>query len=188
MSAPRQATFTARVDSAPELEATFRRFQANFDAEQHPIYHHGTEMVLESLLGGPEYQLELMLRGGRTVFHCFSSRYSAQRDALVFPAVVAPARRAALLAAAEGTAAALGLSEGVVHVELFDDPAAGAVVIEVNNRLSRGLLPQSFVHQVPAGPAAAGPAAAGPAPLGMRRSWAAGAFRLLLFGASRMGG
>jgi biotin carboxylase len=143
-----QATFTARVVSAAELAATFQRFQASFDAEQHPIYHQGTEMLLESLLGGPEYQLELMLRGGRTVFHCFSSRYSDQRDALVFPAVVAPARRAALLAAAEGTAAALGLTEGVVHVELFDDPAAGAVVIEVNNRLSRGFLPQSFLHQV----------------------------------------
>ena len=105
-------------------------------------------MVLESLLGGPEYQLELMLQGGRLVFHCLSSRFSAPRDTLVFPSAAAPARRAALLAAAESTAAALGLTEGVVHVELFDDPTAGAVVIEVNNRLSRGFLPQSFLHQV----------------------------------------
>jgi len=105
-------------------------------------------MILESLLAGPEYQLEMMLSGGRVIFHCLSSHYSHARDALVFPAAASADRRAALLDAASRTATALGLNEGVVHVELFDDPSEGAVVIEVNNRLSRGFLPMKFAHQV----------------------------------------
>lgn len=68
-----------------ELERTFERFQVEIDADHHPIYHHGKQMLLEQILGGPEVQLEMMLKDGKVVFHCLSSQYSASRDTLHFP-------------------------------------------------------------------------------------------------------
>jgi hypothetical protein len=141
------------VDNFAQLNKTFHEFQRFFDAERHTINHPGPEMVLESLLCGPEVQLELMLRDGHIVFHSFSSHLSPARDALFFPAALSLERRAALLEAAAAAAAALGLREGVVHADLFDDPKHGAVVIEIENSLSRGFLPQSFLHQVSGPPA-----------------------------------
>jgi hypothetical protein len=44
--------------------------------------------------------------------------------------------------------AAIGLTHGVVHLEMFYNNRTGAQVVEVNNRLSRGFLPQSLWHQL----------------------------------------
>ena len=68
-----QATFAAKVADEDELLDTVRDFQARFDTEHHPIYHYGTEMILESLIKGSEVQLELLLSEGRVVAHSFSS-------------------------------------------------------------------------------------------------------------------
>jgi hypothetical protein len=48
-----------------ELESTYKRFQEQIDEVHHPIYHYGKEMILEQLLGGPEVQLEIMLKDGQ---------------------------------------------------------------------------------------------------------------------------
>jgi len=45
------------------------------------------------------------------------------------------------------TVHAIGLTNGVVHIEMFYTPN-GAQLIEVNNRLSRGFLPRRFTHQL----------------------------------------
>jgi biotin carboxylase len=143
-----QATFAAKVNNMGELEATYERFQKEIDATHHPIYHYGSDMILEQLLSGPEIQLEIMLQRGKPVYHCFSSQYSPSRDSLHFPSKLTPDEKEALLDASTRMLQAVGLTDGVVHLELFMDPVMGAQVIEVNNRLSRGFLPQDFSHQL----------------------------------------
>lgn len=143
-----QATFAAKVQDMGELEATYERFQDQIDAAHHPIYHYGKEMILEQLLSGPEVQLEIMLQRGKVIYHCFSSQYSPSRDSLVFPSKLTPSEKSSLLDASTRMLHAVGLTDGIVHLELFMDPVMGAQVIEVNNRLSRGFLPQDFSHQL----------------------------------------
>ena len=43
---------------------------------------------------------------------------------------------------------AVGLTDGAVHIELFDHPEEGPQVVEVNNRLTRGFLGHNFAHQL----------------------------------------
>jgi len=143
-----QATFAARVEDMQELEETYALFQAQIDSQHHPIYHHGTDMILESLMTGSELQLEMALLDGEVVFHSLSSEYSPERDAISFPAQLSPEAEEGVVELAADTLSAIGLTHGVVHLELFYDPKLGAQVVEVNNRLSRGFLPQSFWHQL----------------------------------------
>jgi len=97
---------------------------------------------------GSEVQLELMLNDGKVIAHSFSSEYSERRDTLSFPPTVADERKEALLELAVDTVKAIGLTHGLVHIELFDHEVNGPQVVEVNNRLTRGFLALNFAHQL----------------------------------------
>jgi len=111
------------------------------------IYYYGSEMIVEEVLQGAEIQIELLVHKGKVVFHCFSSEYSPTRDYLVFPVNLTESQKEEMLDLAIKTVSAVGISNGVVHVEMFYTNQ-GAQLIEVNNRLSRGFLPRRFTHQL----------------------------------------
>jgi biotin carboxylase len=149
------AAFASRVDSFDELKQTYDSAQASIDPAAHSIFHFGAQMIIEEMITGVELQLELMLLDGELVFHCFSSSYAEDRSYLVFPPALSQGQKDALLELAHRTARAVGLSTGIVHVEMFWSPRGqtGDIpgtpqIIEINNRLSRGFLPQSFWHQL----------------------------------------
>jgi len=84
---------------------------------------------------------------GSIVFQCFSSEYAPKREWLVFPVNLTAAQQQELLDLAINTVHAIGITNGVVHVEMFYS-SKGPQLIEVNNRLSRGFLPRRFSHQL----------------------------------------
>jgi biotin carboxylase len=141
------ASFAAKATSLPQLKELYRSFQKEMDPNDRVIYNFGTEMIVEEVLDGSEIQLELMIHEGEVVFHCFSSEYSAKRDWLVFPVNLTEPEKGRLLDLAVRTVKAIGLTNGVVHIEMFNS-SKGPQVIEVNNRLSRGFLPRRFTHQL----------------------------------------
>eukprot|EP01116_Phalansterium_solitarium_P009206 TRINITY_DN23264_c0_g1_i1.p1 TRINITY_DN23264_c0_g1~~TRINITY_DN23264_c0_g1_i1.p1 ORF type:complete len:487 (-),score=115.79 TRINITY_DN23264_c0_g1_i1:518-1978(-) len=144
------ASFSNKVSSPEDLRQTFFDNQAHMSPEisGHSIYHYGSQMILEGKLGGTEIQLELMLYNGSVIYHCFSSEYDASRRWLVFPVNLTQEAQDELLKLATDTVLAIGLSNGVVHIEMFYSEEGGAQLIEVNNRLSRGFLPAAFLHQL----------------------------------------
>jgi len=141
------ASFASKVDNMEELKSTYELFQAEMDPSNHSIYYYGEQMILEEKLDGPEIQLELLIHNGKVVFHCFSSEYSPKREWLVFPVSLSESQKAEMLDLAIKTIHAIGLTNGVVHIEMFYS-SRGAQIIEVNNRLSRGFLPRRFSHQL----------------------------------------
>lgn len=131
------------------LRSVYYHYQSLIDPVKLPIYYYGRDMMLESVLDGAEIQLEMYLQRGRVIFHSFSSEYAPDRSYIVFPLNISAAAQAALLELAQRTATeAIGLTDGVVHCELFYSPTQGANLIEVNNRLSRGFLPRHFLSQL----------------------------------------
>jgi predicted ATP-grasp superfamily ATP-dependent carboligase len=141
------ASFAAKATTLPQLKELYRSFQKDMDPNDRFIYNFGTQMIVEEVIDGSEIQLELMIHGGEVVFHCFSSEYSSRRDWLVFPVNLTEPEKARLLDLAVRTVKAIGLTNGVVHIEMFNS-TKGPQVIEVNNRLSRGFLPRRFTHQL----------------------------------------
>jgi len=141
------ASFAAKAKSLDQLKELYRTFQKEMDPNDRMIYNFGTQMILEEMLDGSEIQLEMMVHRGQVVFSCFSSEYSAKREWLVFPVNLTEADKASLLDLAVKTVKSIGLTDGVVHIEMFNS-SKGPQVIEVNNRLSRGFLPRRFTHQL----------------------------------------
>ena len=143
-----QATFSTKVNDHDELIDTLRDFQARIDTDHHPIYHYGRQMILESLMKGSELQLELVLMNGEFIAYSWSSEYTEKRDMLLFPPIISNERKKRLLDLAMATVKAIGLTQGIVHVELFDHEEEGPHVVEINNRLTRGFLGLNFLHQL----------------------------------------
>jgi len=144
------ASYASKVTSLEHLKEVYKDFQKQMNPTDHQnsIYYYGSQMILEEMLDGPEIQLELMLYKGELVFHCFSSEYSPKRQWLVYPVNLTQSQKDELLSLAYSTVKAIGLSNGVVHIEMFYSSKKGAQIIEVNNRLSRGFLPSRFSHQL----------------------------------------
>jgi len=141
------ASFASKVENMDELKKLYKQFQDEMDPSNHSIYWYGEQMILEEMLEGTEIQLEMLVHKGKIVFHCFSSQYSTHRDWLVFPVNLTEQQKDELFNLAAKTVHAIGLTHGVVHIEMFYTPK-GPQMIELNNRLSRGFLPRRFTHQL----------------------------------------
>eukprot|EP01119_Soliformovum_irregulare_P000558 TRINITY_DN10390_c0_g1_i1.p1 TRINITY_DN10390_c0_g1~~TRINITY_DN10390_c0_g1_i1.p1 ORF type:complete len:458 (+),score=98.93 TRINITY_DN10390_c0_g1_i1:100-1473(+) len=141
------ASFAAKVKNMTHLIATYREYQSEMDPDSHSIFFYGQQMILEETLDGAEIQLELFVHNGEVVYHCFSSEYSPERDWLVFPVNLTETTKSDMLTLASKTVKAIGITQGIVHVEMFSS-SKGPQIIEVNNRLSRGFLPRRFAHQL----------------------------------------
>ncbi|KAJ3443427.1 fumipyrrole biosynthesis protein c [Anaeramoeba flamelloides] len=142
-----------RVDTKEELTSKLEEFVGSIDYEDRPIYHYGQDMILESLLQGWEVQLELMLYHGEVIYHSFSSQYSKTREWIVFPVNLTLAQQNEILDNVKKIILdVVGLTHGVVHIEVFYDEEKGPQIVEINNRLSRGFLALRFVHQLLLGP------------------------------------
>ncbi|KAJ3434919.1 fumipyrrole biosynthesis protein c [Anaeramoeba flamelloides] len=142
-----------KVNTKEELTSKLEEFIGSIDYEDRPIYHYGQDMILESLLQGWEIQLELMLYHGEVIYHSFSSQYSKDREWIIFPVNLTLAQQNEILDNVKKIILdVVGLTHGVVHIEVFYDEEKGPQIVEINNRLSRGFLALRFVHQLLLGP------------------------------------
>jgi biotin carboxylase len=104
------------------------------------------EVLIESLLEGPEYSVETLTAGGVThVLGITEKRLSTPPYFVelghVFPAALADRDRQAIEHAVRAGLAAVGVDFGPAHTELRLT-ADGPVVIEINPRLAGGMIPE----------------------------------------------
>jgi len=134
-----------QVAGPEELEAQFRALHgARENARGQALTG---EVLIESLLEGPEYSVEtLTLERGDTRIVGIVDKYLSEPPLFVelghdFPSTVGESTAEALVAATRAALDAVGYDFGPAHTELRLT-ARGPVVVEINPRLAGGMIPE----------------------------------------------
>jgi biotin carboxylase len=151
------SSLVRRVASVGELARTYRELTRRAPHELGGMYcrpapdpdgpplHPARDLLVESVLGGPEYDLEVIIRDGTVeiaqLIEIVLDEAFQEVGYLVLerPAPGGPGPGAALVAATGAALAALGLDNTIANVTLRDDPLIGPVLIEVNAGRPGGL-------------------------------------------------
>jgi hypothetical protein len=127
------AVNTFRVDGLAELEDALRAFPPS------PT----RPMLLEEFVVGEEHSFDSVTLGGRTVWHSISRYHPTPLDVLrndwiqwcvLLPRSIDGPEFAAIRAAAPAALAALGLQDGLSHMEWFRRPDDSVAISEVGAR------------------------------------------------------
>ncbi len=139
------STGVRRVETPEELLAHFRALHSRAVNERgQPLLG---EVLVESLLEGPEFSVETMtLADGTTHVLGITQKYLSAPPHFVemghdFPADLSPERRRALEEAVLAGLGAVGFDFGPAHTEIRFTPS-GPVIIEINPRLAGGMIPE----------------------------------------------
>ncbi|MDE2489926.1 MAG: ATP-grasp domain-containing protein, partial [Elusimicrobia bacterium] len=128
-----------RVDSREEAVAAFEEMAKSVSPKTDAIFAQGTDLVLEQYLDGPEYDVDLVMRGGRAVFSSLTDNKPTREPYFLatgsrLPSVLPRRAQRAAVAQAVRAARALGLTDGVIHVE-GKITSRGPRLIEANGRM-----------------------------------------------------
>jgi carnosine synthase len=133
------AVGTERVNSLDEALAAYRRVSALVDPKLDPIFSNNSDLLLMQYLSGPEYDVDLVMRGGKPVFESITDNKPTREPSFLatgsrLPSVLAVADQRAAVEQAVASAQALGLNDGVIHME-GKVTAEGPRLIEANARM-----------------------------------------------------
>ncbi len=129
-----------KVTNHAEALAAFDEVRAIVTPEVDPIFAQGADLVLEQYLDGREYDVDVVMRGGKPIFVSVTDNWPTREPYFLATGSSLPSR---LLNAKEQkeagdlailTAQALGLTDGVVHIE-GKYTKEGARIIEANGRM-----------------------------------------------------
>lgn len=134
-----KSQFVVRVESLEEAKHAFDYIKSNMNPSFDPIYSYGTEIVAEGYMEGAEVDVDLLVQGGEVKFHAFTDNFPTKEPFFIETGDAMPSRHepsdlAAVLTMAKEVVAALGLSNGALHLEAKID-AHGAKLIELNARM-----------------------------------------------------
>ncbi|MDY7225124.1 ATP-grasp domain-containing protein [Hyalangium rubrum] len=147
-----------RVESADELLSHFRALHGRAVNERGQAL--SGEVLVESLLEGPEFSVETMtLADGSTRVLGVTRKYLSPPPHFVemghdFPAPLPEAERQALEQAVLAALRAVGFDFGPAHTEIRLTPT-GPVVVEINPRLAGGMIPELVRYATGVDPLAA---------------------------------
>lgn len=107
-------------------------------------------ILVEEFLDGPLVSVEIGVRDGAFYAFCVSGRTRSGDDQVVelgahIPEALTEAERAECVAYVEAVCRAVGLDDGIFHVELIRT-ARGPVLVEVNPRIMGGVMPTLYRH------------------------------------------
>ncbi|TPW17245.1 MAG: hypothetical protein FD126_3695, partial [Elusimicrobia bacterium] len=104
-----------------------------------PIFNQGREIVLEEYLEGREWDADIVMQGGRMLYHSVTDNWPTREPYFLATGSSLPSRRlsaaeqAESVSLSERTLGALGLADGVFHVE-GKATSKGPRILEVNVR------------------------------------------------------
>ncbi len=132
----------ARVESANDVSRAFHAAQAGGLP--------GSEVVIERCVEGSEHSAEVLIWQGKTSVLCIGRKVKSlppyRVDVSVqYPAPLTEAQESAVADMCHHAAAALGLTQGVAHVE-FGYTTRGPVLFELGARCGGGHTPQIAGH------------------------------------------
>ncbi|MBI5246788.1 MAG: ATP-grasp domain-containing protein [Elusimicrobia bacterium] len=129
-----------RVNNRKEAAEAYRELSAVIDPKNDEIFKQGTDIVVEQYLDGREYDVDVVMRGGKPLFVSVTDNWPTREPYFLATGSTLPSR---LLSAKEQkeagelaiqTAQALGLTDGVVHIE-GKYTKEGPRIIEANGRM-----------------------------------------------------
>ncbi len=129
-----------RVDDAKQAIEAYRELSAVIDPKNDEIFKQGTDIVVEQYLDGREYDVDVVMRGGKPLFVSVTDNWPTREPYFLATGSSLPSRRLSAKEQKEAgelaiqTAQALGLTDGVVHIE-GKYTKEGARIIEANGRM-----------------------------------------------------
>src|SRR5581483_9539177 len=134
-----KSQFVVRVETLEDAKHAFDYIKSNMTPVFDPIYAHGTEILAEGYLDGAEVDVDLLVQDGEVKFHAFTDNFPTKEPFFIETGDAMPSRHedsdlAAVLAMAKHVVAALGLTNGALHLEAKID-AKGPKLIELNARM-----------------------------------------------------
>jgi len=134
-----KSQFVVRADSLDEAQKAFEYIKNNMGPGFDPIYASGTQIMAEAYLDGAEVDVDLLVQDGKVKFHAFTDNFPTIEPFFVETGDAMPSRHEdsdldAVLKMAKEVVAAVGLTDGALHLEAKID-AKGPKLIELNARM-----------------------------------------------------
>ncbi|MBI4370361.1 MAG: ATP-grasp domain-containing protein, partial [Elusimicrobia bacterium] len=128
-----------KVNSQDEARQAYRELVPIVNTGTDGTFYDGTELVLESYLEGQEVDVDLVIQNGQAVFSSVTDNWPTKEPYFLatgssLPSKLTMQEQQRLIDLAARASRALGLSEGVLHVEAKMTPS-GPQIIEVNARM-----------------------------------------------------
>jgi biotin carboxylase len=136
---------TERVNSLEEAVSAYERISRLVNPETDPIFAHDSDLLLMQYLKGEEYDVDLVVRGGEVLFSSLTDNKPTREPSFLatgsrLPSTLSKSNQKMAIAHAVKSALALGLTDGVLHME-GKVTAEGPRLIEANARMGG-----SYVH------------------------------------------
>lgn len=128
-----------RVDDRDQAVAAFKEMERMVSPQTDAIFKQGTDLVLEQYLDGPEWDADIVMQGGKAVFASLTDNKPTREPYFLasgsrLPSLLAEGRQKESMELAVRSAQALGLTDGVIHME-GKDTSEGPRLIEANGRM-----------------------------------------------------
>lgn len=128
-----------RVNNAREAHEAYEKIREIVIPERDDIYAWGVDIAMEEYLVGDEVDIDVVVQDGKILFQSITDNFPTQEPSFLATGSALPSKLRAsdqgqLYELARGTMKALGLNEGVLHIEAKMTPN-GPRIIEVNNRM-----------------------------------------------------
>jgi D-alanine--D-alanine ligase len=134
-----KSQFVVKLDSLDEAKKAFDYIKTNMTPAFDPIYKYGTDILAEEYLDGAEVDVDLLVQGGEIKFHAFTDNFPTKEPFFIETGDAMPSRHEAkdladVLKMAKEVVAALGLTNGALHLEA-KITSTGMKLIELNARM-----------------------------------------------------
>ncbi|MDE2509883.1 MAG: ATP-grasp domain-containing protein, partial [Elusimicrobia bacterium] len=130
---------TERVNSLDEAVKAFERISALVNPRTDPIFAANSDLLLMQYLDGKEYDVDLVMRDGKVMFESIADNKPTREPSFLatgsrLPSTLSAADQRASMDQAIASAKALGLTDGVIHME-GKVTSEGPRLIEANARM-----------------------------------------------------
>lgn len=142
---------TERVNAVGEAVAAYERISRLINPQTDPIFAQNADLLLMQYLKGPEYDVDLVMRGGKVIFASLTDNKPTREPSFLatgsrLPSTLSAADQKAAIDHAVRSALALGLTDGVLHME-GKVTSEGPRLIEANARMG-GAYVHDWIEQV----------------------------------------
>ena len=133
------AVGTERVNSLDEAVAAYERISALINPKTDPIFSNNSDLLLMQYLDGREYDVDLVMRDGEVMFESIADNKPTREPSFLatgsrLPSILSDDEQRAAIDQAIASARALGLTDGVIHME-GKVTSEGPRLIEANARM-----------------------------------------------------
>jgi len=130
---------TERVNSMDEAVKAFERISALINPRTDAIFANNSDLLLMQYLDGHEYDVDLVMRDGKVMFESIADNKPTREPSFLatgsrLPSTLSAADQRASIDQAIASAKALGLTDGVIHME-GKVTSEGPRLIEANARM-----------------------------------------------------